>query len=45
MFTSFKFFNYRLVFTYSSLMSVAGWGHAVSIDWLVLDLTHSSTAL
>ncbi|MEI6477094.1 MAG: MFS transporter [Actinomycetes bacterium] len=45
MFTSLKFFNYRLVFAYSTLMSVAGWGHAVSIDWLVLDLTHSSAAL
>lgn len=45
MFTSLKFFNYRIVFVYSTLMSVTGWGHAVCVDWLVLDLTHSSVAL
>lgn len=45
MFTSFKFFNYRLVFTYSTLMSVAGWAHQVTMDWLVLDLTGSAAAL
>jgi MFS family permease len=45
MFTSFKFFNYRLVFTYSTLMSMAGWAHQVSLDWLVLSLTGSAAAL
>lgn len=45
MLTSFKFFNYRLIFTYSTLMSLAGWAHQVTMDWLVLDLTGSATAL
>jgi MFS family permease len=44
-FTSFKFFNYRLVFSYSTLMSMAGWGHQVTMDWLVLHLTGSAAAL
>ena len=45
MFTSFKFFNYRLIFTYSALMSLAGWAHQVTMDWLVLNLTGSAAAL
>ncbi|MEI6038692.1 MAG: MFS transporter [Actinomycetes bacterium] len=45
MFTSLKFFNYRLVFTYSSLTSMAGWANQVTMDWLVLHLTGSAAAL
>ncbi len=44
-FTSFKFFNYRLIFAYSSLISMAGWANQVTMDWLVLNLTGSATAL
>jgi MFS family permease len=45
LFTSFKFFNYRLVFAYSTLMSVASWAHQITMDWLVLNLTGSAAAL
>ena len=45
MFTSFKFFNFKLMFTYSTLMSMAGWAHQVTMDWLVLSLTGSAAAL
>lgn len=45
MFTSFKFFNYKLMFTYSTLMSMAGWANQVTMDWLVLSLTGSAAAL
>lgn len=45
MFSSLNYRNYRRVFLYSSLNSAGGWGGALAIEWLVLDLTGSAVAL